>query len=217
VVDVVDDVGAVLDALGIASFRAVGWSGGGPHALAAAARVRGCDRVVNVAGLAPLDGDDWAAGMAQANIDEFSRALAGESMLRQLLDRIAPMMTQTNPEAMFARMHDFLTSADVAAFRRNGNAEAEVFLAGIGRAMAHGNDGWVDDDLALASDWGFDLASVSAPVTILHGELDRMVPIGHGRRLAELLPTASLHAIPTDGHVSAFLDHSHDIVAALLR
>jgi pimeloyl-ACP methyl ester carboxylesterase len=138
-------------------------------------------------------------------------------MLRQLLDRIAPMMRQTNPEAMLARMHDFLTSADIAAFRRNGNAEAEVFLAGIGWAMAHGDDGWVDDDLALASDWGFDLASVAAPVTILHGELDLMVPIGHGRRLAEFLPTVSLHAIPSDGHISAFLDHTDDIVTALLR
>ncbi len=113
-------------------------------------------------------------------------------------------------------MTDFLTSADDAAFRRGGNAEAEVFLAGIRSAMAHGNDGWIDDDLAIASDWGFDPASVSVPVTIFHGDVDRMVPIGHGRRLASLMPSVSLRTLSGDGHVSAFLDHTDDITDALL-
>ena len=38
VVDVVDDAAAVLDALGAERCYIIGWSGGGPHALACAAR-----------------------------------------------------------------------------------------------------------------------------------------------------------------------------------
>src|SRR4051794_7712231 len=56
VVDHVSDVEAVADALGIDQFAVTGGSGGGPHALAVAARLR--DRVTRVsdfAALAPFD------------------------------------------------------------------------------------------------------------------------------------------------------------------
>src|ERR1035441_9578699 len=61
------DVSSIADALGIDRFAVMGYSGGGPHALACAAllpeRVLG---VVCVAGLAPFraEGLDWFAGMA---------------------------------------------------------------------------------------------------------------------------------------------------------
>ena len=68
VVDVVDDVRVVLDELGVSEFRALGWSGGGPHSLAVAANVDGCVGVTVIAGIAPFDFDGWCDGMGEANV-----------------------------------------------------------------------------------------------------------------------------------------------------
>ena len=70
------DLAAVLDALGIAEFVTVGWSGGGPHALACAALLPGrCLAAATMAGAAPYqaEGLDWWQGMGSENLAEFHR------------------------------------------------------------------------------------------------------------------------------------------------
>jgi pimeloyl-ACP methyl ester carboxylesterase len=45
------------------------------------------------------------------------------------------------------------------------------------------------------------LRRISAPTTVLHGEVDRVVPIENGRRLARLIPGAQLVPLPGVGHL----------------
>jgi pimeloyl-ACP methyl ester carboxylesterase len=72
VADAAADAAALADHLGAERFLTMGWSGGGPHALACAAllpdRVRA---VATIAGVAPYDarGLDWTAGMGESNQD----------------------------------------------------------------------------------------------------------------------------------------------------
>src|SRR6516225_272473 len=83
------DLGAVLDALGAAEFVTVGWSGGGPHALACAALLPGrCLAAATMAGVAPFtaEGLDWLAGMGEENVTEFGAAAAGEEALTAFLE-----------------------------------------------------------------------------------------------------------------------------------
>jgi pimeloyl-ACP methyl ester carboxylesterase len=73
VADEVDDVAVVLDQMGDEQFVTLGWSGGGPHALACAARMPGqCLAAASVAGVAPYraDGLDWVASMAPENLED---------------------------------------------------------------------------------------------------------------------------------------------------
>lgn len=88
VVDVVADTDAVLQAFGVQSCVVGGGSGGGPHALACAARLEAAKAVLVVAGVAPFDADglDFLAGMGQDNVVEFGHAVAGEESLRPFLD-----------------------------------------------------------------------------------------------------------------------------------
>ena len=74
IADDVVDVLAVLHHLGIDEFATLGWSGGGPRALACAAILPGrCVAAASLGGVAPYDVHDldWDGGMAQENVEEF--------------------------------------------------------------------------------------------------------------------------------------------------
>jgi pimeloyl-ACP methyl ester carboxylesterase len=84
---------AVLDGLGARQFVTVGWSGGGPHALACAALLPGrCLAAASLAGLAPAqaEGLDWVAGMGPENVTEFSAAGQGEDGSPRFSTRLRP-------------------------------------------------------------------------------------------------------------------------------
>jgi pimeloyl-ACP methyl ester carboxylesterase len=40
--------------------------------------------------------------------------------------------------------------------------------------------GWVDDDLAFAKPWGFDLSEIAVPLRVTYGQKDVLVPAAHG-------------------------------------
>ena len=89
------DLAAVLDGLGAGQFVTVGWSGGGPHALACAALLPGrCLAAATMAGVAPnhAEGLDWVAGMGAENVAEFSAAQAGAEALTSFLEPAAREM-----------------------------------------------------------------------------------------------------------------------------
>jgi pimeloyl-ACP methyl ester carboxylesterase len=69
-----------------------------------------------------------------------------------------------------------------------------------------GPGGLIDDDLAYVAPWGVDPALVTAPVLLLHGGLDRVVPASHGEWLACRCPSSELRLYPDDGHISV-LNH----------
>ena len=76
--DVAEDTAAILDDLGAGTFVTLGWSGGGPHALACAAALPGrCLAAGSIAGVAPYtaDGLDWLGGLV---IEADRAVLTGE-------------------------------------------------------------------------------------------------------------------------------------------
>jgi pimeloyl-ACP methyl ester carboxylesterase len=198
------DLGAVLDALGAAEFVTVGWSGGGPHALACAALLPGrCLAAATMAGPAPrqADGLDWWQGMGQENLAEFQAAEAGQEALTSFLEPAAREMASLTGADVVAGLGDLVSPADKAAV----TAEFADYLAASFRAaVAGGVAGWRDDDLAFVTDWGFAMAdaSVGAPVAVWQGDQDMMVPWSHGQWLAEHIPGARAHLLPGEGHLT---------------
>jgi hypothetical protein len=90
-------------------------------------------------------------------------------------------------------------------------ARIQTFRVGL----AHGIDGYRDDDLAFVSDWGFDLRDVRS-VAVWQGSQDRMVPYAHGIWLADHIPGACRRLFAAEGHLSIALGSFDRILDDLL-
>jgi pimeloyl-ACP methyl ester carboxylesterase len=215
IADAVSDTVAVLDALGVGDFVTVGWSGGGPHALACATLLPGrCTSAATIGGVAPVtaQGLDWTAGMGADNIEEFGAAMSGEPALTPYLGAQAKILgTVTGPEVAEA-LGDLVSEVD----RRQLTGDFAEYLAESFRvAVVDGIAGWRDDDLAFVRDWGFRLDG-GCPVAIWQGDQDRMVPYAHGQWLAAHVPGARAQLLPGHGHLSLLGDVFDDILDDLV-
>lgn len=195
------DVATVADAFAIGRFAVTGYSGGGPHALAAAALLP--DRVTRcaaVASVAPLDADglDFFAGMSAGNLEEFDQALAGDDTLEIALDAVAGAVAE-DVYAFLAALRADLPEVDAVLLDRPD--VAQWFAMNDSEALRPGPGGWVDDDLAFTAPWGFDVGSISVPVGVWHGTLDTLVPVAHARWLAQAIPGAQGHLVTGAGHL----------------
>jgi pimeloyl-ACP methyl ester carboxylesterase len=191
----------IADALGVDRFAASGGSGGGPHVLACAAllpdRVIRCQAVVSVAPYA-VDDLDWLAGMTEGNAIEFRAALEGEPAIRAIAEREA----KETLDRVAAGRADVLGDAyEVSeADRAQMEKHQERIAAQMRSAVAHGVDGWVDDDIAFTRPWGFDVGDVSVPVYLQYGRDDTLVPAAHGDWLTKHMRTAKVLVLEA-GHM----------------
>jgi pimeloyl-ACP methyl ester carboxylesterase len=142
-----------------------------------------------------------ALGLAPEIAAELEWAEAGEQVLTLQMENAQALMAARiaedpgslmGPEASTGDV-DFLMRPEViAAFRRI-----------VSEQTRHGVGGSVDDTLAFAKDWGFDLSSIRVPVLVTYGALDSSCPVAHGRFLARTIPTAIGIEVADEGQFAA--------------
>ena len=93
---------------------------------------------------------------------------------------------------------DTFTAADFAAL----SGTWEQMGVDAGRAEREDPDGQIDDDVALVTPWGVDLAAVRAPVLLLQGGEDRIAPRSHAEQLHRGIARSELRLRTDDGHIS---------------
>src|SRR6478735_12562077 len=118
IADVVDDARVVLDHVGAERAVTIGWSGGGPHALACAALMP--DRIRAVATLAsvapyPADGLDYLAGMGDENLEEFNASLEGPEALIVFKERNWPIFRDVTADEVREAFGDLIDDVDRAS------------------------------------------------------------------------------------------------------
>lgn len=202
VADVAGMTAALADHLGHQRFVTLGWSGGGPHALATAALAPDrCAGAISLAGVAPYDAEglDYLAGMGEDNIEEFGAAVESEAALQAFLEGAASVLADVTGDDVIDAMASLLPEVD-RAFLTGESADrmAETFRW----AVASGIWGWFDDDIAFVRPWGFDLDSIAVPVQVWQGSDDLMVPFAHGQWLAAHVPGATADLVQGEGHLS---------------
>jgi pimeloyl-ACP methyl ester carboxylesterase len=204
VVECVNDVAALADHLSIDRFAVIGGSGGGPHALAVAARLpERATKVTCAVGIVPYDTEDFdfVAGMDPNNVKELGWALEGEEVLAHELEREAREMLErvsVDPSKVIGDDWD-LSESDRKELARPERQEVirEMTVASV----ANGVWGWVDDDLCFVAPWGFDVSEIRIPARVIYGANDVLVPRQHGEWLARNVPRAEVVVEEDKGHL----------------
>lgn len=180
-----EDVAQIADALGIGLFAVMGASGGGPHALACAALLR--DRVVAAVILASpapyTDTEDWYEGMVDPG------GVRAAARGREERERFAAS-SEFDPSSF--------TASDWSAL----DTTWERLGADAAAAGEDGPEGLIDDDLAFVRPWAFDPGSIEAPVLLVQGGEDRIIPKAHAEMLLGAIPSSELWLRPRAGHIS---------------
>lgn len=217
IADAATDTAAVLDELGAQEFVVLGHSGGGPHALACAALLPGrCLAAVSLASVAPFDAVDldWMAGMADENVQEFTTVLEGEAVLRPYLTTYAEQFSAVTAEDVATSLAGLVSDVDRVALT---GELADMLARSLRLAAADGVEGWLDDDLAFAKPWGFDLGIIETPLAVWQGRHDRMVPFAHGEWLHSHIAASRSRLLEGEGHISLLTNRLGDILSDVLE
>jgi pimeloyl-ACP methyl ester carboxylesterase len=204
-----EDVGGLVDALGLAEPRVVGFSQGAPFALAcgaagvarAVALVSGQDELAHPATAARLDAE--VAALVQAVADEPDQV-----------------------EAAFARSADadtmwqlvLTTSSALDRRRYTSSAFATAYRHALDEGFAQGGAGYARDFVLALDRWPFDVGQVTVPVDLWYGGLDASTVHSpdFGAELTHRLPVSRRHLVADAG--SALLwTHADRILKALLE
>jgi pimeloyl-ACP methyl ester carboxylesterase len=212
VADAAGDTAAILGALGAGTFLNLGWSGGGPYALACDALLAGrCLATAVIAGPAPYTEAEVSSPVrAWYEADEDSQlAIAGDiERFRQAVDAFVAQLANAKAENIAAETN---SDAD-RRFFADGYAEwVAAFLRAVGVSGSHGA---ADDCLAAFRDWGFPLANIRQ-VTLWQGTEDQFVPSFHAEWLTDHLPHAELRTIESEGH-NSIVRHLPEIIDTLI-
>ena len=206
-----DDVTALADALEIHRFGVIGYSCGGLHALACAARLPArVSAVALMAGAGPLDRPEAFEGL-----DPMDRWLAETSARRPLLAALAlRVQAAVIRRAPGLALRALLREVGDADRRRLAALGPDVMMI-FTEALRQGPDGVVDDYRRWITPWPFAFEDIEAPVDVWQGDDDRAIPMHHAERLAARLPRATLHQLPGAGHFSV-AEHFDSILDRLL-
>ncbi len=192
------DVAALADELELDRFSIVGWSGGGPYALACAlAMPERINSIALVSAPAPL-----AGASEHGYLRRFDRTAVHAAGRAPWVVRLAMWQwgrgQRRNAEEFFERSVAEMCAADQAVL-----AEPDLrdrMIANSTELYRQGGRGMYDEALILARPWGFELADVRVPVHVWYGAKDETVPEGMVRHLASEIPDAQLHLYPEEGH-----------------
>ncbi|WP_323675144.1 alpha/beta fold hydrolase [Halorubellus sp. PRR65] len=201
-------VAGFLDALDLDAAGVLGFSGGGPHALACPALVP--ERVHGTALLAspaPPSADVPQEPMIRATHALARHTTLGLSVACRLQ---AAVVGRQDADAVL----DLFTAAPVADDVVVGDATVpDVLETELELALERGHRALVDDYRALATDWGFDEYAVGPTVHVFHGSEDGNVHPDAGAYLDRVLPDTHLHREPVD-HLELVLEHAGDALDA---
>jgi pimeloyl-ACP methyl ester carboxylesterase len=201
------DVAALADSLDYRHYGVLGFSGGGPFALACAAYVpERVTRCAVVSGVGP-------PGVATDELDQFDRVALRLARVSPHLCR--PLVWVARREIAAAdRFTDVVgepTDGDLADPRVGETGR--ILLSDVQKAVRQGSLPLATEYGLLGSEWEFGLAGVPTPTRVFHGTADEYVPLAAAEHVAHELPDGRLVRYEDADHFRPLFEHADAVLA----
>ena len=213
IMDVVDDVMLLGKALKLDQFAVLGYSAGGPYALACAWRFpQVVKRCAIVASWPPLDHALGFRALHPLYGRLFQLAAGNEALFRLMLRAFFVFDGQRPAEQYIRDLGSSLSRIDQVAL-----SNFDLFVSRRDmwdEIRGTGSESLADEILALTRSWGYHLQSIRVPVDIWWGEADMFCSPVVAERMASLIPKARPHCEAQAGHLVLY-SHWEAILRAL--
>jgi len=215
VIDANDDLEEILNQLGIDNFVSVGWSGGGPYALASGLLKR-CSGVQLIASVSPYDAEDfdWFQDSTPESIEETK--ISAKS-LKDCITFKEGYYTDLRDLSAEQLLLEYEKRASFKLFENDYRVFAQDLSASFVEALKDGVLGYAEDEYAFLRNWGFECKDVHVPVGIWQGLDDKSVPPHMARWLNANILTPTLELREGQHHSSIMVENRGEILDAAIK
>ncbi len=192
------DVAQLANHLKINKFYVLGWSAGGPHALACAYQMP--ERVLACAVAAGLGPMSWTGATRGIGFPGrvFVYAARNLPWLIGLFRMIARNTIWGDTEEARQQLLLSMPIENREHMLQSGNLD--MLFADVREGYRQGWQGVARDDVIVMQDWGFDIADIIVRVDVWHGEQDRNVPIQSAEYMRDRIPNTRATFLPGERH-----------------
>jgi pimeloyl-ACP methyl ester carboxylesterase len=198
--DWADDIRQLADHLSIDKFYVMGWSAGGPHALACAYRLP--ERVLagaTISGWAPFDRPKPFEGMPLPNL-MLSLAARWIPGIVYFVRRMMYNSIQGDPDEAGKMLVSSFPPVD-RKLLADTPGYLEILVADIQEGYSQGWQGPAQEDIILNTPWGLNLEDIPLRIDIWQGEVDANVPLNQGQYLHGKIPYSQITVLPGQAHL----------------
>lgn len=207
ILDWANDVEELLNNLELLKVSIIGVSGGGPYAIACAARLgERVNRVAVICGMGPLDVPGGSEGIS----DEEKRLIqAARYAPEKMAEQIGHI--HAHPEALAAEATGQLPEFDRSIITPD---LVQKWLMGVKEATVS-PEGMISDYKLFNQPWNVEFNEISVPIHFYHGDQDTTISLQHPRYLIGQLQDASLDIIEGAGHLGTAIVGTRRAIALL--
>lgn len=208
ILDWPDDIVQLADYLEIDKFYVLGWSAGGPYALACAYKLK--ERVIAgaiVSGFAPPDRPDPSKGYSL-----FPRLFMFSARHFHPLIKLFRKMAYSQISSGKDIKIECLIPQDKKIMEKPENYQ--LYTADIHEGYRQGWQGIALDDIIINNPWSFSLKDIHIRIDIWQGENDQNVPLDQGKYQHEMIPNNRFTIVQNQAHLY-LLSHWCEILTSL--
>lgn len=208
-----EDVSQLAEQLAIAKFYTIGYSHGGPYALACCHQLS--DKIIAaavVSSWAPVNRPGAYKGMPVPNriLNESARWFPWlTKRLRQMMSKMIAGDVQKVAQRLMASIPE--SDKEILSSEKT----IENLTISVREGFKIGWKGIAQDDIVVNHNWGFEIAEITVPVDIWHGQIDVNVPYHAALYLHERIANTNLKSMPNEGHF-VMVKHASKVLSSLL-
>jgi pimeloyl-ACP methyl ester carboxylesterase len=215
IIDSIDDLDQILNQLEVENFVSIGWSGGGPYALASGLLKR-CTGVQLIASVSPYDAEDfdWFKDQTPEMVEE---AKVSAKSLEDCLAFKEGYYTDLRDMTAEQLLVEYEKRSSFKTFEAAYREFSKDLCFSMHDALRDGALGYAEDEFAFLRNWGFECTDIRVPVVIWQGLDDKSVSPHMAKWLNSNTFNPTLELLDDQHHGSIMVEKRPEILSSAFR